>query len=127
MRSIVNESDFNVNNGIYAIKFWAPWCGPCKIIERAVYKLEEEFKNIGFLSVDIDQVPALAKNYKIKSIPTILLIENGKVIKDIAGVQLIEPLRKIFKECSKNGKSEAGENLDNLLVSQKGSTKAMFG
>jgi len=63
-------------------------------------KLESEFSDIKFLSIDVDLVPSLAQIYKIKTVPTILVIENGKEVDRIIGLSLIEPMRKIFRELS---------------------------
>ena len=54
MLSIANESDFNVDNGLYAVKFWATWCQPCKIFARTVSSLDEEFESVDFLSIDCE-------------------------------------------------------------------------
>jgi len=93
MLSIADESNFKVNHGLYAVKFWATWCQPCKMIMPTIEKLDSEFDNIEFLSVDVEQVPALAKKYKITSLPTLLLIANGEEVGRIIGIQLITPLR----------------------------------
>jgi thioredoxin 1 len=103
MRSIMNESDFDENSKkMIAVKFWASWCGPCKAIEPNVQKMEKEFENVDFVSVDVDQVPALAKKYKIKSLPSLLLIKGGNEINRINGNVLIEPLRKAFRDLTKD-------------------------
>jgi len=100
MLSVINESDFKVNNGIYAVKFWATWCQPCKVLNPTLEKLESEFTDIKFLSIDVDQIPTLAQEYKIKTVPTILVFDNGKEINRIVGLSLIEPMRKIFRDLS---------------------------
>jgi len=98
MKSVINESDFNVDNGYFAIKFWSTWCQPCKAFAPKVETLDEEFNNVDFISIDIDQVPTLAQKYKIRSLPTLLIIENGKEANRIEGLQLISPMRKILRE-----------------------------
>ena len=100
MRSVTNESDYNVDNGLYVVKFWSTWCQPCKIFAPKIDILDNEFGDIDFISVDIDQVPGLAQKYKIRSLPTLLIIESGKEVNRIEGVQLIEPMRKILRDLS---------------------------
>lgn len=99
MLSVNNESDFNVENGLVAVKFWATWCAPCKKLEPSVAKIEGEFGiDVKFLSIDIDQVPIIAQRYKIRTIPTILLLKNGREINRVVGLSLIEPMRKAFRD-----------------------------
>jgi len=93
MLSVANESNFNVNRGLYAVKFWATWCGPCKVFTPVIEKLDEEYKDIKFLSIDVDHVSELAKRFKISSLPTILLLSDGEEVGRILGVQLIQTLR----------------------------------
>lgn len=98
MDSVVNESDLNVGQGCHVIKFWAAWCGPCKTFAPVVEKLDEEFDSVKFVSVDVDQVPDLAQKYKIRSLPTLLVINDGEEKKRILGSQLIKPLRVALRE-----------------------------
>lgn len=98
MRSVNSESDFQLGSGVCAIKFSAEWCGPCKRMEPTVEKLESEFKNATFLSVDVDDVPSIAQKYKVRSLPTFLILKDGQEINRVTGVSLIEPLRKIFRD-----------------------------
>lgn len=113
MLSILNESDFNVGHGLYAIKFWATWCGPCKVLNPTIERLDKEFENIKFLSVDIDQVPSLAQKYKIKSLPTLLLIEDGEEANRIIGVSLMGPMRASLRDLNKGHQLEQ-ENVEIL-------------
>lgn len=106
MQSIANESDFNVENGVYAVKFWATWCQPCKVFAPKVEILDKEFKDIEFFSIDIDQVPILVQKFKVRSLPTLLILDNGKEVARIEGLQLLDPLRKIFRDFSKSFKEE---------------------
>lgn len=99
MIAITNESDFNIDNDkLIAVKFWASWCGPCKQMNPSIKKIEDEFPNVKFLSVEIEQVPEIAQRFRIKSLPSILLLKDGQEVKRINGLVLIEPLRKAFRD-----------------------------
>lgn len=100
MRNVKSESDFQLGSGICAVEFSAEWCGPCKRMEPTVEKLESEFKSAVFFSVDVDDVPSIAQKYKIRTLPTFLVLKDGQEINRITGVSLIEPLRKIFRDIS---------------------------
>lgn len=98
----LEEQQLNTLSGISAIKFGAAWCGPCKLIEPNLIKLEAEFTNIKFYSVDVDKSPSLAKEYQIRSLPTIILLKDGREIQRINGAVKIEPLRKAFRDILKD-------------------------
>lgn len=99
MIAITNESDFNIDNDkLVAVKFWASWCGPCKQMNPSIKKIEDEFPNVKFLSVEIEQVPEIVQRFRIKSLPSILLLKDGQEVKRINGLVLIEPLRKAFRD-----------------------------
>ena len=101
MHAITNESDFNIDSGLVAVKFWATWCAPCKRMEPVIRKMESEFENIKFLSVDIDQVPAIAQKHRIRGLPALLLFKNGQEVNRINGLVLTSPLRKAFRDLAK--------------------------
>lgn len=63
------------------LDFWAPWCGPCKMVGPFVEELAEEYKgrvNIG--KCDVDENADLTAQYGVRNIPTILFIKNGEVV-----------------------------------------------
>ncbi len=122
MLSVANETDFNVDYGLYVIKFWAPWCGPCKMYNPVIEKLDDEFENINFLSIDTDQVPELAKQYKISSLPTLIVIHNGEEKKRILGLSMIKPLRTLLRDACDTYLGEAEE-----CIEQKPETEASTG
>ena len=81
------------------VDFWAPWCGPCKMIGPIVEELAEEFSGklvVG--KMDIAQHPQTAANYGIMSIPTLLLFKGGKVVKIITGAMPKQALREKVRE-----------------------------
>ena len=103
MLSITNESDFQVGTGLVAVKFWATWCGPCKRLDPALQKMEEEFgSKMKFLSIEIEQIPSIAQKHRIRTLPTILLLKNGREINRITGLVLTEALRKAFRDFTKD-------------------------
>jgi len=69
------------------VDFWAPWCGPCKMIAPIIEDLAKEFdKKIRIGKINIDENPKIATHYGIMSIPTIVFFKKGKVMEQIVGV-----------------------------------------
>ena len=88
----------DISTGICALKFGAVWCDPCKVLEPKLEKMQSEFPDVNFYSVNVDDQPSLAKQYQIRSVPTVILFRDGQEITRIAGAALITPLRKAFRE-----------------------------
>lgn len=68
------------SNGIYIIDFYAPWCGPCKMLSPLLHELSMENTDVHFIKVNIDANPAVAKHFKIKTIPTLAFYKNGQFV-----------------------------------------------
>lgn len=68
------------------IDFWAAWCGPCQMLGPIVEAIAEENTDIKVCKVNIDENPDLASQFKIMSIPTLVVMKNGEVYKKSVGV-----------------------------------------
>ena len=74
------------------VDFWAPWCGPCKMVAPVLDKLAEEFAGKMLIAkVNTDENPRWAQSYNVQGIPTMLFIANGKVVHQQVGA-LPEPM-----------------------------------
>jgi len=79
------------------IDFWAAWCAPCRMIAPAFEKLADHYdKEINFAKVNVDEAPELAAQFGIRSIPTLLLIKDGKVVEQVVGARPYEDLAKVL-------------------------------
>ncbi|MFA7286272.1 MAG: thioredoxin [Patescibacteria group bacterium] len=78
------------------VDFWAPWCGPCRVLGPIVEKLAVEFagKPIKIAKMNVDENQATAGGFGILSIPTLLFFKGGKVVEQLVGVQPEEVLRQ---------------------------------
>jgi thioredoxin 1 len=69
------------------VDFWAPWCGPCKMIAPVLDELANEFDGkISIAKVNIDENESIAAEFGIRAIPTMLLFKGGKVVEQIVGM-----------------------------------------
>ncbi len=69
------------------IDFWAPWCGPCKIMDPILEQLEAELGDqIQFAKVNVDSNQALAEQYHVMSIPSIVVFKNGEAKEKVSGL-----------------------------------------
>jgi thioredoxin 1 len=70
------------------IDFWAPWCGPCRMVAPVIEELAtENADGVKVAKINIDQSPNTAATYGVSSIPTLMIFKNGEVIDRFVGVQ----------------------------------------
>lgn len=92
----------NIDKGISLVKFSATWCGPCKILASTLKKVQPEFSMVNFLDVDVDDNPELAKDYKIRSVPTVIITRDGEEITRLMGSVSADVLRKTLRDVTKD-------------------------
>ncbi len=80
------------------VDFWATWCGPCKMIAPIIEEIAEEYADtVKVCKINVDDEPELAIKYKVSSIPTVMLFENGKVKETIVGYRPKESFENMLK------------------------------
>jgi thioredoxin 2 len=85
------------------VDFWAEWCGPCKMMAPIFEQVAAEFEpRIRFLKVDTEAEPALAAQYNIRSIPTLMLFRKGAVVAQRAGATNAQGLRTWLRQHALN-------------------------
>ena len=69
------------------LDFWAPWCGPCLLIEPLVKEISEEYNNIkvGMVNVETIQNNEITTHYNVTSLPTLKLFKDGQIVEEIIG------------------------------------------
>jgi len=81
------------------VDFWAPWCGPCRMITPIIEELDKEYEgNIVFIKLNIDESQDIASRYNIMSIPTLIIYKDGDVGEAIAGVKSKAAFKAKFDE-----------------------------
>lgn len=68
------------------VDFWASWCGPCKMLSPIVDALSNEVTNVKICKVNVDEEPGLAQKYRVMSIPTLMVFQNGETVKTSVGL-----------------------------------------
>lgn len=88
--------DQTIKKGLHLVDFWAPWCGPCKMQTPILEELEKEYTEaeLQISKVNIDEYPEIARRYGIQSIPTMLILRDGQLVKQIVGVHGQPQLKK---------------------------------
>ncbi len=80
------------------VDFWAEWCGPCKMVAPILEELAEEYQGrVKIAKVNIDEQQALAAEYGIRAIPTLLLFSQGQVTEQIVGLRGKRELKNSFE------------------------------
>ena len=103
---ILNEGNFDAevikSNSPVLVDFWAPWCGPCRMLGPVIEEIAMEFSGkIKVGKLNTDENLALATQYQITSIPTIIIFKSGKAAEKMIGFKSKNELKKIVENAIK--------------------------
>lgn len=78
------------------VDFWASWCGPCRMLAPVIDELGEELTDVKVCKIDVDSEPNLAARFKVMSIPTLVVIKDGRTVDSVVGVQSKSAILKML-------------------------------
>lgn len=95
----LNDTNFNsvldALKGSVVIDFWAPWCGPCRMVSPVLERIEKEH-DITLIKVNVDESPAIARDYGVMSIPTMVVMREDGFKNVVVGAKPKADLEKAF-------------------------------
>jgi len=103
MSDLVQVTDANFAETVegsataFVLDFWAPWCGPCRMMEPVLKEVADEYPGLTVGKLNVDENPAVATRFDILSIPTLLVFSGGQVVKKLVGAM---PKKRLIEELS---------------------------
>jgi len=88
MRVIESVDEFHdiIQKGVVLVDFFAKWCGPCRMMEPVLSRLEKDMQDITIVKVNVDSLPQLAIDYGVRGIPTLIIFKDGEEKDRIIGL-----------------------------------------
>ena len=90
-----NEFKTEIAKGTVLVDFFATWCGPCQMLAPVLEELDKS-ANITILKIDVDELSDIARDYRVMSIPTLIVFKDGKMVKREMGYMPLERLKALI-------------------------------
>ena len=104
---ITNEEAFDdilkEQGKVLLVDFWAPWCGPCRVMTPVLEKLVEKkgYESVYLVKVNVDENKAIAQKFQVRGIPTVLLFSEGQLLDTMVGAVSEQELEKFVSQAMK--------------------------
>jgi thioredoxin 1 len=102
--SLITVTDNNFKEtvekeNLVLVDFWAPWCGPCKMIAPILDQLDQQSAGaVTIAKLNVDDNPDVSSQYGVMSIPTLKLFKNGKEVQTVVGLQSLDSLKNMIQK-----------------------------
>jgi thioredoxin 1 len=102
------ESEVLRDQGLVLVDFYAPWCGPCKMLAPFLEQLAGEFTGrVKFAKLNVDEAPSVAAQYEITGVPTLLVFRDGQLVDSVVGMAPPQALKKWLENALASGAKPA--------------------
>jgi thioredoxin 1 len=102
MAKAISDAEFSKeveqNQGVVFVDFWAPWCGPCRMMAPVYDKIAQKYPQIKFCKVDTTQSQQKAMEYSVSGIPCIVIFRNGQEVERLVGFQPEAGFEQVVKK-----------------------------
>ena len=89
-----------LKTGRVLIDFYATWCGPCKLMEKQLERFEAETEGVKVFKVNVEEEEEMSKAFEVRSLPTLVYMEDGEVVNRTTGAKKLEELKEFTKTLS---------------------------
>jgi thioredoxin 1 len=89
MEKVLTDSNFKdeVSSGLVLVDFWAPWCGPCRMLTPILEEVAKEVEDVTVGKLNVDEEQSTAQEFQIMSIPAVMLFKDGEVVETLIGLR----------------------------------------